>query len=52
MSVRTQLLLVSAETNVVPENQVINFNGSAVTIANRRIAQVFSSTIGIRNRLP
>jgi type IV pilus assembly protein PilW len=52
VSVRVQLLLVSAETSVVPENQVIDFNGAAVTIANRRLAQVFSSTIGIRNRLP
>lgn len=52
VSVRIQLLLVSAEANVVPEDQVIDFNGSAVTIADRRLAQVFSSTIGIRNRLP
>jgi type IV pilus assembly protein PilW len=37
---------------VTPENQVIDFNGAAVTIENRRLAQVFSTTIGIRNRLP
>ncbi|WP_256674089.1 PilW family protein [Pseudomonas tumuqii] len=52
VSVRVYLLVVGAETNVTPENQVIDFNGAAVTIGNRRLAQVFSSTIGIRNRLP
>lgn len=52
VSVRVHLLLVSAETNVVAENQTVDFNGTAVTVSNRRLAQVFSSTIGIRNRLP
>jgi type IV pilus assembly protein PilW len=52
VSVRVYLLLVSAETNVVAENQTVDFNGTAVTVPNRRLAQVFSSTIGIRNRLP
>lgn len=52
VSVRVFLLVVGAETNVTPENQVIDFNGAAVTIENRRLAQVFSTTIGIRNRLP
>lgn len=51
-SVRIELLVVSADTNVVPENQVVAFNGSNVTVSNRRLAQVFSTTIGIRNRLP
>lgn len=52
VSVRIDLLVVSADTNVVTENQVLAFNGANVTIDNRRLAQVFSSTIGIRNRLP
>ena len=52
VSVRVYLLVVGAETNVTPEDQVIDFNGAAVTIENRRLAQVFSATIGIRNRLP
>lgn len=52
VSVRINLLVVSADTNVVTDNQVIAFNGANVTIDNRRLAQVFSSTIGIRNRLP
>lgn len=52
VSVRVYLLVVSAETNVLPENQIIKFNEKDVTIQNRRLAQVFSTTIGIRNRLP
>ncbi len=52
VSARFSLLVVSRDTNVVPENQVISFNGADVTISNRRLAQVFTSTIGIRNRLP
>lgn len=52
VSVRIHLLLVSPDVNVVSENQIIDFNGTPVTIEDRRLAQVFSTTIGIRNRLP
>ncbi len=52
VSVRIYLLLVSPDANVVSENQVIDFNGASVIVADRRLAQVFSTTIGIRNRLP
>lgn len=58
VAVQIDLLVVSADANVVPENQVIVFGKKAdgtpnpVTIPNRRLAQVFSTTIGIRNRLP
>lgn len=52
VSVRINLLAVSTETNVVEENQVISFNGADVTIPNRRLAKTFTTTIGIRNRLP
>jgi type IV pilus assembly protein PilW len=52
VSVRINLLVVSADTNIVDTNQVIAFNGSNVTITNRRLAKVFTTTIGIRNRLP
>ena len=57
-AVRIDILAVSADANVVPDNQIIAFGLKAdgtpesVTIDNRRLAQVFSSTIGIRNRLP
>ena len=52
VSVRVYLLLVSTETNVVAENVTVDLNGTAVTVPHRRLAQVFSATIGIRNRLP
>lgn len=52
VSVQINLLVTSAETNVLAENQVIAFNGADVTIDNRRLARIFSTTIGIRNRLP
>ena len=52
VSVRIYLLLVGVDANVVAENQTIDFNGTDVTIENRRLAQVFSTTIGVRNRLP
>jgi len=58
VAVRIDLLVVSADTNVVPEDQVIVFGvkpdgtPNPITIGNRRLAQVFSTTVGIRNRLP
>lgn len=51
-AVRIDLLVVSQDTNVLPENQSVDFNGGTVEISDRRLAQVFSTTIGIRNRLP
>lgn len=51
-AVRIELLAVSDAANVTPENQIVRLNGTDVTIAERRLAQVFTSTIGIRNRLP
>lgn len=52
VSVRFNLLVVSSDTNVVQQNQVVSFKGADVTISNRRYAQVFTTTLGIRNRLP
>jgi len=51
-SVRIELLVVSSDTNVTQEQQTVRFNDQDVAIDNRRLAQVFTSTIGIRNRLP
>lgn len=51
-AVRIELLAVSPDTNVVAEDQVVSFNGSDVTIGNRRLAQPFTTTLGVRNRLP
>jgi type IV pilus assembly protein PilW len=55
VSVRIHLLLASVEENVVTTNQTVTFppgSGTTVTIPNRRLPQIFSTTVGIRNRLP
>lgn len=54
VSARISLLMVSAENNVVPAAQTYNFNGGPVTSAasDRHLYQVFTTTVGIRNRLP
>lgn len=51
-SVRIELLAISPTINVVPPDTKLMFNGSEVTLGDRRLGQVFSTTIGIRNRLP
>lgn len=61
LSVRVNLLLVSLENNLANAAQTILFpadTGGAGTVGNsfaagdRRIYQTFTTTIGIRNRLP
>ena len=52
LSVRLNLLAVSPEPNVAVEPQTLTFNGTTVTIPDNRLGHVFSSTIGLRNRLP
>lgn len=52
VSVRVNLLAVSRQTNVVSPNQTIRFMGSNRVIANGRLAQTFTLTVGIRNHLP
>ena len=51
VSVRISLLLRSFESNVTESPQVYTFNGTTVTAGDNRIRQVFTSTIGLRNRL-
>lgn len=51
LSVRISLLLVSREDGVVNASQQYVFNGSTVTPNDRRLRFVFTSTIGVRNRL-
>lgn len=57
VSVRIELLLASLETNIVATNQTLTFppagslNSASVTIADRRLPQIFSTTVGLRNRL-
>lgn len=54
VSMRVSLLMRTAEDNVVTEPQTYKFPASATsstTAADRRIRQVFTSTIGTRSRL-
>lgn len=53
VSVRIDLLLASVEENIVTANQTVTFppgSGISVTVPNRRLPQIFSTTVGIRNR--
>ncbi|WP_165919120.1 PilW family protein [Sulfuritortus calidifontis] len=50
-SVRISLLLVSQDNNVTDAPQKYVYNGSTVTPTDRRLRYVFTSTIGVRNRL-
>lgn len=52
VSVRINLLAVSRQTNAIMPNQTVRFMGSDETIANGRLAQVFTLAVGIRNHLP
>ncbi len=50
ISVRLRLLVASADNNILPAAQSHTFNGT--TVSDRRMRQVFTTTIAIRNRLP
>ncbi|MGZ8218535.1 PilW family protein [Methylomagnum sp.] len=52
VSVRISLLLRTREDNVAATPQTYTFNGAAVTAPDRRLRQVFTTTLGVRNRLP
>ena len=51
MAVRLMLLVRSEDTNVTEDNQKYTFNGATVTAADKRLRQVFTSTITLRNRV-
>lgn len=52
-SVRVQLLVQSTEDNLLQEAQPYTFNGTPnAAPGDRRLRQVFTSTVGIRSRLP
>ncbi len=51
VSVRIQLLVRSIDDFVTEDPQTYTFNGATVTPADRRIRQVFSTTIALRNRI-
>lgn len=67
LSVRFYMIVVSPEKNVFDENiefhlpiladsdrddDFVKYSNGKVTVKDRRAAQVFTSTVGIRNRLP
>ncbi len=51
VSVRIQLLVRSIDDFVTDDPQTYTFNGATITPADRRIRQVFSTTIALRNRI-
>lgn len=52
VAVRVSLLLVSTENNIVDEPQPVFFNGVLQTPTDRRLRQVMTTTIALRNRMP
>jgi type IV pilus assembly protein PilW len=62
VSARISLLLMSVENNVVDDPMTVFYNGATIDFSdsehdidgqpNRRMYQVFTTTIGLRNRLP
>lgn len=52
VAVRVSLLMASPDNNVVTSQQTYNYNKVAVAAGDRRMYQTFTTTIGIRNRLP
>jgi type IV pilus assembly protein PilW len=51
VSVRLSLVLMTIEDNLTSSPQTYQFNGAPITAPDRRLRRVFTSTIGIRNRL-
>jgi len=52
VAVRISLLLVSTENNVVEASQPVFFNGALQTPTDRRLRQVMTTTVALRNRMP
>jgi len=50
-SVQVDLLLASADNNLVTQPQTYFYQGGLVTAADRRFYQAFSTTVAIRNRI-
>ncbi len=51
VSIHISLLLVTEEDNVATSAQTYHYNGATVTAGDKRLHQVFSLTIALRNRL-
>jgi len=52
LSVKVQILVQSAEDNVVAEKQKYTFAGTTKTASDKRLRQIFNTTVGIRSKLP
>jgi len=52
VAVRISLLMASPDNNIVTSQQTYNYNNAAVGAGDRRMYQVLTTTIGVRNRLP
>ncbi|HBA64856.1 MAG TPA: pilus assembly protein PilW [Methylococcaceae bacterium] len=52
VSARASLLARSLNDNITSRPQTYTFNGATITPADRRLRQVFTTTIAVRNRLP
>lgn len=52
VAVRISLLMASPDNNIVTSQQTYNYNNAAVAAGDRRMYQVLTTTIGVRNRLP
>lgn len=52
VSARVNLLVASPDSNVTPAAQTYIFDSASVPAGDRRLYQSFTTTIGIRNRLP
>lgn len=52
VSVQLELLIEGFADNVLEEKQVYEFDGKTVTATDRRLRNVFSTTIALRNQLP
>lgn len=50
-SMNIEMLVRSANDNVIADSQPYTFNGVTTTPADRRLRQVFTTTIALRNRL-
>jgi type IV pilus assembly protein PilW len=48
-SVNVELLVASLDNNVLEEKQKFNFDGAVITAADRRLHQVFTSTVAARS---
>lgn len=52
VSVTVNLLMRSPDNNISTATQSVTFNNGTFAAPDRRLYQVFSSTMGVRNRLP